>query len=442
MGVFAATQPPAALVPVVGGAISSRRLYSSGKKVGGFFEMTKILGKYAVALGYDWLREIDWKQRMRKMRKVMMQVLPKGSAMPSDQQIKDVLSKPIDPNSPLGRKLTQVLDRKERGNDAEEDELSDEEDHEHAMLIEQSELEDLMFTPTHLAPLSKLETDAKDYPILPDVCFTSTALDPTTDINPHIVQVPQQRTRRPPFQLFMVKTPEIARLMVSRCKAAEYVAIDLEGHANIPTLPRALDFDADWTFMPAVTPVLPADESRGALAVRHAVPVTLESRPHVVKSAFHVPLGDIHAQPWKVHALHRPAQIVKSVFDGRRQLAPLASCGTVRSCPTRPCSIRGRPTSIRTIAHVHDAARAPIIEGSQLFMSDDELAAALQQRFAKDSPLAQKVVASLEQRIRAEQDGDRPKRTLPNVEETALEDLWLSPPHVASLSQVETGAKG
>ncbi|KNE62189.1 hypothetical protein AMAG_18825 [Allomyces macrogynus ATCC 38327] len=156
--------------------------------------------------------------------------------------------------------------------------------------------------------MSQVKTDAKGYPVLLDVCFTSTALDPTTNINLHVVQVPHQRTRRPPFQLFMVNTPEIARLMVRRCMAAENVAIDLEGHAKIPTLPRAR-FGRQLDGHAGRHAVLP-DETRGAvrrsafgsriqLADRHAVPVTLEPRPHVVKSVFYVLLGDIHAQPWK-----------------------------------------------------------------------------------------------------------------------------------------------
>ncbi|KAJ3372677.1 hypothetical protein GGF31_001702 [Allomyces arbusculus] len=304
------------LAPVVGVTLDSRRFYASEKKGTGFMDMTKVLGKFAIALGFDWLREVGEKRNMRKMRKLMMQVLPKGSPMPSDEQIKDVLSKPIDPNSPFGRKLIKVLNRNERMNQMEEeDEWSDGEDFERAMLVEQSELEDLMLSPTHLEPLSKLETDAKGYPVLPDAFFMSMVLDPVAGVNPYIVQLPRQRTRRPPFQLFMVNTPEIAKVMVRRCKAAEYVAVDLEHHDNVPTMPSKLEFDSNWATMPSIPPVLPADESRAAvrrsafgssiqIAVRHAVPVTLDSRPRVVSSVFYVPLGDIHVQPWKVHALH------------------------------------------------------------------------------------------------------------------------------------------
>ncbi|KNE63171.1 hypothetical protein AMAG_18962 [Allomyces macrogynus ATCC 38327] len=141
------------------------------------------------------------------------------------------------------------------------------------------------------------------------------ALNPTAGINLYVVQVPQQRTRRPPFQLFIVNTPEIVQVVVRRCQAAESGAVDLEHHANVQTMMATLKYDPKWAKAKPRPPVFPADDSRLAIAdsafgssiqlcVRQSVQL-VRGDPclQVVTSVFYVPLGDAFQQRWKVHVL-------------------------------------------------------------------------------------------------------------------------------------------
>ncbi|KNE62137.1 hypothetical protein AMAG_18816 [Allomyces macrogynus ATCC 38327] len=111
----------------------------------------------------------------------------------------------------------------------------------------------------------------------------------------------------------MVNTPEIAELMVRRCAAAQRIALDIETHALVPTLPPTFRARPDFMNLSFDNVTLPTSRRQISIgpfassiqvAVRNEVPLSNENLPRVVSSVFYVPLGDTIEQPWKAHALH------------------------------------------------------------------------------------------------------------------------------------------
>ncbi|KAJ3372722.1 hypothetical protein GGF31_001747 [Allomyces arbusculus] len=285
-----------ALVPIR--PFSTTRIVSASGK-----DIAKLFLGAVVVRGLDAAEKYDqWREKRRQKREVEKQLGGRISDKMFDRMVEDASK--VDPNSPQAKRIKQLALEANGGVEPKSGMT--------VIRLPQVEIDALRFAPRFLEPTSKMSFDVKGFPVIPPEFFESLELD-TEGLNPMTVRLKKQMTLRQPFQLFMVNTPEIAALMVRRCAAAQRIALDIETHALVPTLPPTFCARPDFMNLPFDNVTLPTSRRQISIgpfassiqvAVRNEVPLSHENLPRVVSSVFYVPLGDTIEQPWKAHALH------------------------------------------------------------------------------------------------------------------------------------------